>query len=80
MECRWTSTRHPSPPRARSIRHVEPVKTRLHAEALGDRITPSAFNGLNVAVSQFIPVDPCLTASPVFVGLGGGGSVDTPPA
>jgi hypothetical protein len=37
-----------------------------------------ARNGLDVAVSRFQPVDPCLTASPVFFGLGGG-SVDTPP-
>jgi len=48
-------------------------RARLHLEELDARITPSAafdgppaFNGLNVAAAQFQPVDPCLTASPVF--------------
>jgi hypothetical protein len=36
-----------------------------------------ARNGLDVAVERFSPLDPCLTASPVFVGLNGG-SADTP--
>ena len=60
-------------------------RARLHVAGLDARITPSAafdgppaFHGLNVAAARFQPVDPCLTASPVFVGLNGGGSVDTP--
>ena len=47
--------------------------TRLHVEELDARITPSAafagppaFHGLDVDAARFIPVDPCLTASPVF--------------
>ena len=56
-----------------------PFRTRLSVEGMGDRITPrAAFHGLNVAGGRFQPGDPCLTASPVFVGLNGGGSVDTP--
>ena len=89
-------------------------RTHLNVEGLGDRITPSAFRGLNVAAAHFYPTDTTLTASPVFalnygtvdagwnghalaglnvaaelyptdpsspifVGLIGGGSVDTPP-
>jgi hypothetical protein len=60
-------------------------RARLHVEELDARITPSAafagppaFHGLNVAAERHSPVDPCMTASPVFVGLNGGGSVDTP--
>ena len=50
-------------------------RTRLRVEGLDARITPSdigfvdgppAFHGLNVAASRFYPVDPSLTASPVF--------------
>jgi len=52
-----------------------PFSTRLHLEELDDRIVPSAsfdsppaFNGLDVAVGRFAPVDPCrcLAISPVF--------------
>ena len=52
-----------------------PFRTRRSVEGLDARITPSAvfdsppaFLGLNVAASRFQPVDPCLTASPVFFG------------
>jgi hypothetical protein len=50
-----------------------PFRTRLHAETLDARLTPSAafdgppaFDGLSVAVQQFIPTDPCLVLAPVF--------------
>ena len=58
----------------------------LHVERLDAWITPSdilfvdgppAFRGLNVAAERHSPVDPCMTASPAFVGLNGG-SADTP--
>jgi hypothetical protein len=42
-------------------------RTRLQVEGLDDRITPSGFTGLNIAVEHFIPVDPCMTHSPVLV-------------
>jgi hypothetical protein len=64
-----------------------PFRTRLHAEALDARITPSvtvdglpAFNGLSVAASQFAPVDPCLVISPVFAQNYGQASRETVPA
>jgi hypothetical protein len=41
-------------------------RARLYVEGLDARITPSGFNGLNVAAAHFTPVDPCMTASPVF--------------
>src|SRR5262249_45831726 len=60
-------------------------RNQLRLVHLEDRCTPSgvafdsppAFHGLNVAVGQFIPTDPCLTASPVFALNYGEG--DVPP-
>jgi hypothetical protein len=57
----------------------------LRLEHLEDRCTPSgivfdsppAFHGLDGAVGRFTPVDPCLTASPVFA-LNYGSSADVP--
>lgn len=52
-----------------------PIRSRFSLESLGDRITPTsfdglpAFTGLDVAVEQFHPTDPCqcLEVSPVVV-------------
>jgi hypothetical protein len=44
-------------------------RVQLSLEQLDDRVTPStvpAFTGLTVAVSHFLPPDPCIQQSPVF--------------
>jgi|GEM_PF-4456656 hypothetical protein len=67
----WLRSLRQYPPRILPKRRGIAVRRRvqLSLEALEDRVTPStvpAFTGLTVAVSHFLPPDPCIQQSPVF--------------